>query len=104
MPYVMVPVERAEQLFRKNHKPRTLADLMSIQLEPSTRRIRCVPDEYQTDWTVDKLDWDKVWYIYSSTRAVNVAQHTVLKPKLKTWFDRVRFGLHVKLVQWRVIV
>jgi len=101
---VSLPIEFVEQLFKKNHKVRTVADLLAIPLEPSSRIIRVVPDMYESTWTIDQLDWKKAWTLCSYIRATTAVKYHYYYPELKNWFDRLRFAVHVKLIKWRVIV
>lgn len=96
-------IEVAERLFRQNHKVRTVEDLYKISLEPPTSLIRPVVDPYLTNWSVDNLDWTKAWTAYSYTRAQQ-AVYTPWGTDFKHWFDRLRFKMHVKLIQWKVLI
>lgn len=101
---VTVPVEAVEQLFRQRHKVRTIEDLWSIPIDVSeSKPIRLINDPYQPTWTVEQMDWTKTWTIYSYLRAQHV-NASVWIPDFKTWLDRFRFKLHLKLIQWKVVI
>lgn len=106
---VPVPIEVAEQLFKKNHKVRTVEDLWRIPIdETKIRPIRPVLDLTEPTWSVEDLNWDAAWSSFSRTRAKAYAEqqlmHRFAHPEIKNWFDRARFALHVKLVKWGIVI
>lgn len=98
-----VPIELAEQIFRKNHKVHTIEDLWKIPVGPSNRIIRLFDDPYQNTWTVDDINWAKAWEIYSYRRATQIVLGQ-WRPNMVNWFDRLRFNMHLKLIQWKVVI
>ena len=99
-----VPIEVAENVYRKNHRVHTVEDLWKIDIDTlASKPIRPVVDEYVSTWTVNDLPWDQYWARYSVARATEFAESSWM-PTFKTWFDQLRFNLHVKLIQWKVLI
>ena len=79
---------------------------------PVGPRIRLVFDEtyahYKKPDPLDSFSWEvrfKAAYIkYVRLAALNAAKCPWYLPNLKTRFDKVRYWLHLKLIEWKVII
>lgn len=82
----------------------SLGDLMAIPLNPTERLVKCVvdiPPAYPNP--VNSVDWDKAFKSMYVEHRVKVAKWGAT-PQFTSLFDRIRFSLHRKLIQWKVIV
>ena len=84
-----------ENMCRAHRKVRTRKDLLGIELEPSHWLIKCVTDWFMPqsgEISDNKLKWS--WILYLANCKV---------PATKTWQDRLRWNLRLKLIQWGII-
>lgn len=72
----------------------------------SLKPIRCVNDDTADIRSRAPLDWGdrlrKSWitYKYIATQP----RQAWWKPQLNTWFDRLRYTLHLKLIEWKIVL
>jgi hypothetical protein len=97
-PYAGIPVEYPRYVY-------TRQDLENIKLDPSTRLIKPVtdnfPDEFKYNSVFDNPERLRVaFYNYVARASVN----NWWEPKLNGWFDVLRYKLHRKLLAWKVII
>ena len=84
-----------ENMCRAHRKNRTREDLLGIVLEPTHWPIKCVMDWFQPrSGTIpdNKLKWAWILYLANCTT-----------PSTKTWQDRLRWKLRLKLIKWGII-
>lgn len=57
---------------------------------------------------LDSFSWDVNFKVafskYSRLAALNAARRPWYMPDLKTRFNRIRYWLHLKLIEWKVVI
>lgn len=99
LPYTNPDPSSASRLQRPRH---TLQDLLAIQLNPTNRPIRLTFDEHPAPKPVDIDARIKDSFLkYTKLRKPLIPWY---KTTLTSPWDKFRFALHLKLLQWKVIV
>lgn len=95
-----------ENAYRRNHKVRTVEDLMRIPLDKSSRIIKPVMGTTAPTYILPiPFSTKMLKNAWAMMQAYEVRR--TYKSKLNPftrWQDKIRYWLHVKLIRWGVIV
>jgi hypothetical protein len=91
-----------ENIYKSNFRPKTIDDLNKIELGPSERIIRPFISNYVPPVQPDRFK--DAFAKYNRLAALNVKKNPWYKPVIKNRWDKFRYDLHLKLIEWKVII
>lgn len=97
-------IETLESCYKQHHKVRTVEDLYKIPLNPSSVLVHPVVDPYVSQ----DLDWnallERAYHKYVTFPGARRWWREGWNRELFRWQDKLRWKLHMKLLDWGVII
>lgn len=92
-----------EQAYKAKRKVRTREDLLAIPLIPTNRLIKLIDDPYVPGTgEISDERWTEAFAKYRRLEALHEGAR--LSKIFKRPIDKLRYKLHLKLIQWKVII